>query len=549
MTFALGLDYGTSTVRALIADTADGNVIALSEVPYPHGNDGVIVDPDNPDLARQHPLDYLECGRKAIRTAREEASLSPGDIVGIGVDTTGSTPLPTDARGHPLAFRPDLEEHPAAMAWLWKDHTAASEASELTEAARREEPRFLESTGGSYSPEWFWAKLLRLVRGAPGVIERTAGWIELADWIPAVLTGREAQPVRSACPAGHKGWFHRSWGGYPSPRFLERLDPHLARIRRTLPDRVLPAGCPAGRLTGEWAGATGLRPGTPVSAGILDAHAGAVGCGIREGTLVKILGTSTCDIVVSPLARPLPSIPGLCGIAPDTVLPGHHGLEAGQSAVGDIFHWWVRRIAPGSGAGFTDLERQAEGLAPGESGLLALDWNNGNRSILCDPRLSGLLLGQSLHTGPHEVYRALIEATAFGARAILDRIAEHGVEVRTIVACGGLAERNPLLMRIYADITNRPMRISASPQTCALGAAICGAVAAGVHPDFPTARKRMTRIREECYRPRAHAVAVYDELYRLYRQLHDAFGLPDRRTSLHPVMKRLLEMRDEARRD
>ena len=324
------------------------------------------------------------------------------------------------------------------------------------------------------------------------------------------------------------------------------MDPRLLPVRRSLPDRAQCAGEPAGRLSGEWAGRTGLRAGTPVSAGILDAHAGAVGCGIREGTLVKILGTSTCDIVVSPLSRPLPPIPGMSGIAPHSVLPGHYGLEAGQPAVGDIFHWWVEGIAPGGGAGFEELTRRAGRLAAGESGLLALDWNNGNRSVLADPRLAGLLVGQTLHTRPEEIFRALIEATAFGARAILERMEEHGVRTGTIVACGGLAERNPLLMQIYADITERAMRISRSSQTCALGAAICGAVAGGAHPDFPTAQESMTGAREEAYLPGDRACRAYRRLYPLYRQLHDAFGVAGTSIPLHQVMKELLEIRQSA---
>ena len=551
---ALGLDYGTNTVRALVVKLQDGREIAVAEYPYAHGDQGVIVDPDHPDLARQHPQDYLdgtvEVVNEVLRLAAErEPSFRASQIVGLGVDTTGSTPLPIDRNGEPLASHEAYRDHPAAQAWLWKDHTSVAEAHELTEAAAELKPHLLESCGDSYSSEWFWAKLLRCARTAPEIIRETYSWIEIADWIPAVLTGNQSQPVRGLCSAGHKGWFDEEQGGYPDFDFLNRIDPHLARIRQTLPDQAQAIDQAAGRLTDHWATRLGLNPGIPIAVGALDAHLGAVGSGIAEGTLVKILGTSTCDIVVSSLAQSLPSIPGLCGVARHSVLPGYFGLEAGQSAVGDIFHWWVQCLRRGGSSWDHDaLTTAAQRLAPGESGLLALDWNNGNRSVLADSRLSGLLLGQSLHTRPEEIYRALIEATAFGARMILERIEEYGVPVTEIVTCGGLAEKNPLLMQIYADVTGRTMKVSRSSQTCALGAAIAGAVNGKVFSDVPAAQKTLTGTKERQYRPNQTAQSIYDMLYELYRRLHDAFGIPLARPELNTAMKELLMIRDEVRR-
>ncbi len=547
---ALGLDFGTNTVRALIVDSRDGRELGTAEATYAHGDQGIITDPHQPDLARQHPLDYLEGASQVTRQAVAQAEADHGktfSVIGIGVDATGSTPLPLDSQGDPLCLHPEFKDHPNAMAWLWKDHTSIAEAAELTEHAQKEATGYLKTCGGTYSSEWFWAKLLHCARETPSLIAETATWIEIADWIPAVLCGREQHPKRGICQAGHKGWFHDDWGGYPSIEFLEKVDPQLSRIRQTLPQQAFPIDQAAGSLTVAWAERLGLAPGTPVAMGALDAHLGAVGCGIGPGTLVKILGTSTCDIIVSPLAEKLPDIPGLCGIVPHSVLPHHYGLEAGQSAVGDIFNWWVDVIQPGAGSTHESLTQQAAGQSPGEHGLLALDWNNGNRTVLVDPQLSGLILGQSLHTQPFEIYRALIEATAFGARVIMERIAEYGVPINQVIACGGIAEKNDFLMQLYADITGRVMKTSRSAQTCALGAAISGAVVGGAHPDIPSAQTAMTGTKARLFEPRGNAQERYDQLYALYRQLHDAFGVSGEPTELASIMKRLLEIRQQAR--
>jgi L-ribulokinase len=460
-----------------------------------------------------------------------------------------------DAAGRPLAFDKRFRKDPAALAWLWKDHTAHAEAEEITALAREIRPQYLAKCGGTYSSEWFWSKLLHCLRTSPEVFAAAHTWVECTDFLPAVLAGTEhpSKVVRGICAAGHKAMYHESWGGLPDAEFLSRLDPRLGALRARLYDRAYTVEKVAGTLTAAWAGKLGLPQGLPVAVGAFDAHLGAVGSGIAPGTLVKILGTSSCDMMVAPRAQKLSDVPGLCGIVPGSILPGFYGLEAGQSAVGDIFNWFVNYIQPGGKklGSHENLTREAKKLRPGESGLLALDWNNGNRTVLVDPRLTGLVLGQTLHTRPAEIYRALIEACAFGALAIINRFEEYGVAVRQVVNCGGIAEKNPLVLQIYADVTGRPMKVARSAQTCALGAAICGAVAAGAkaggYGDFAAAQQRMTGLRPRVFAPDAKAHEVYGQLYALYRQLHDAFGTTAWQGNLHNVMKELLEVRAAAR--
>jgi L-ribulokinase len=339
------------------------------------------------------------------------------------------------------------------------------------------------------------------------------------------------------------------WGGYPDPEFLSRLDPKLGRLRERLPSKAHTNDRAVGRLTEEWARRTGLPAGIPVAVGAFDAHYGAIGAGVDTGTLVKIIGTSTCDITVWPSQKKLADVPGVCGIVNGSVLPAYYGLEAGQSAVGDIFNWFVNYIEPGGkkAGSHEALTKAAAQLKPGESGLLALDWNNGNRTVLVDQRLTGLLVGQTLYTTPGEIYRALIEATAFGALTIINRFEEFGVKINQVVNCGGIAEKNPLVMQIYADVTGRPMKVSRSGQTCALGAAIAGAVVAGAHKNFTAAQTAMTGLKPRVFQPDPKNQATYAELYKLYKKLHDAFGVEGWNGNLRDVMKGLLEIRAKAR--
>jgi L-ribulokinase len=553
--YTIGLDYGTNSVRALMVDAADGREVAASVYDYKRGQAGVILSRD-PQLARQHPADYLEGTEAGVRgalaqTAKKVRGFRPEQVAGIGVDTTGSTPLPVDERGEPLAFSRRFAKNPAALAWLWKDHTSVAEAAEITELARKIRPKYLAKCGGTYSSEWFFSKILHCLRTAPEVFEAAASWVELADYIPAALTGTQTRDQMTAgiCAAGHKAMYNESWGGYPDREFLAQLSPKMGALRERLCARVRDVSAAAGQLTGAWAARTGLREGIPVAVGAFDAHLGAIGAGIAPGTLVKIIGTSTCDIAVWPLKAKLADIPGLCGIVSGSVLPDCYGLEAGQSAVGDIFNWFVNYIQPGGAeaGSHAALTRGAGRLRAGESGLLALDWNNGNRTVLVDQRLTGLLLGQTLYTTPAEIYRALIEATAFGALTIINRFEEYGVRISQVVNCGGIAEKNPLVMQIYADVTGRPMKVSRSAQTCALGAAVAAAVVAGVHRDFAAAIGAMTGLKPRVFKPDAAAHAVYRDLYSLYSVLHDAFGKARGQGGLHAVMKQLIDLRARVR--
>jgi L-ribulokinase len=561
--YVIGLDFGTNSCRSLIVDVANGKELASHVFPYPSGSDGVLIDANDPNFARQNPADYVEGIEATIIEALKKAKVvdpafSPSHVIGIGVDTTGSSPLPVDAEGQPLCFNEKLKNNPAAMVWLWKDHTSYAEAAQITELASAIRPQYLSKIGGTYSSEWWWSKILHCKHVAPDVYDAAESWIEICDWIPAVLTG-ELTPrsiKRSVCAAGHKAMFHAAWHGLPDVEFLEKLSPGLGSLRSRLFDQTFTAEHRAGYLSEEWAKKLGLSTSVAIAVGAFDAHMGAVGAGISTGTLVKIVGTSTCDIMIHPHKESLKDIPGVCGIVDGSVMDGYYGIEAGQSGVGDIFLWFVNNLVSESFGStqdekFQNLSIAASELHPGESGLLALDWNNGNRTILVDVRLTGMLLGQTLHTTPPEIYRALIEATGFGALAIIDRIEEYGVKVKEVVNCGGLAVKNTLMMQIYADIIGRPMKISRSEQTPALGAGIFSAVAAGKksggYDSVDDARKAMTGA-GKVYLPVKEHHETYKKLYTLYRQLHDGFGMKSWSGEMFNVMKELLVIRDEVRR-
>ncbi|MGH9408262.1 MAG: ribulokinase [Vicinamibacterales bacterium] len=556
--YTIGIDYGTNSVRAVVVDCADGRTIGSYVFEYPSGEQGVLLDAKQPHLARQNPADYLDGLRASVNGALAAADANPefarDRVIGIGVDTTGSTPLPIDATARPLALDPRWKNNLAAQAWLWKDHTSTAEAAAITDAARAHAPEYLAPIGGTYSSEWWWSKIWRCLNVAPDVFAAAASWIELADLVPAVLAGagRPSDVVRCICAAGHKAMFSDTWGGLPSKAFLARLDPKLADLRERLYDRAYPPGHPAGALSPAWARTFGLRAGIAIAMGGFDAHYGAVGSGITTGTLVKIIGTSTCDCAIAPADGGMTDIPGICGSVNGSILPGYIGIEAGQSAVGDILKWWVEGVLGGSDAMHAELSAAAAALAPGESGLLALDWNNGNRTILVDTRLTGLIVGQTLHTTRAEIYRALIESTAYGARAIIERLREYRVPVDRVVCCGGIAEKNDLFMQIYADVIGQPMLIAGSPQTPALGAAVSAAVtagaAAGGYDRWDEAQQRMTRVKAKRFEPDPSARTMYDELYALYRELHDAFGGVGTRSSdvMGSIMKRLLAAKEHA---
>jgi L-ribulokinase len=557
MAYAMGLDYGTNSVRCLIVDVTNGNEPGTAVYEYETGQAGIILDPSDHNLARQNPADYIKGAevtiKEAIRQARKsDSKFDTNKIIGIGVDTTGSTPIPVDKNGTPLNMLDEFKNNPNACAWLWKDHTGHAEAAEITELAKKEHPEYLAKCGGIYSSEWFFSKILHCIRTDKKVADAAYTWVEHADWMPAVLTGTDSPDKlkRCRCAAGHKAMFNDNWGGYPAKEFLAKLDPKLGKLRETLSDETFTVDVEAGKLIDEWAEKTGLPKGISVAIGAFDAHLGGVGSGIKEGILVKIIGTSTCDMAVAPNDAKLPDVPGICGIVDGSILPGYFGLEAGQSAVGDIFNWFVNYIQPGgSKAGSHEaLTEKATKLKPGQSGLLALDWNNGNRTILVDQRLTGLLLGQTLHTKPEEIYRALVEATAFGALTIINRFEEYGVKISEIINCGGISEKNPLIMQIYADVTGREMKISRSAQSCALGACIAGAVAAGKkaggYDNFDDAQTAMCAIKDITFKPIPKNVEVYKKLYKLYKQLHDALGVSGHTEDLSKLMKELLNIKD-----
>ena len=549
--FTIGIDYGTNSVRALVVRCKDGAELGTGVVNYPSGTQGVLLDPKDHHLARQNPADYLFGLEKSIKLALAQAKKTKGfdarQVVGLGVDSTGSSPIPVDAANTALAQQKKWAGNLAAHCWLWKDHTSVKEAAEITALAAKIRPHYIAKCGNTYSSEWFWAKVLHCRRTAPKVFAAAYSWVELADWIPSVLAGvKDPTAVkRGVCCAGHKALYAADWGGLPDKEFLSQLDPALADLRDRLYEEAHDATASAGTLCAEWSKKLGLPAGIPIAIGEMDVHYGAIGSGVAEGTLVKVIGTSTCDCGVVSADKTVADIPGICGIVKGAILPGYYGLEAGQSAVGDIFKWFVEGVL-GDVKLHATLTAEAAKLKPGQSGLLSLDWNNGNRTILVDQLLTGLTLGTTLYTTKAELYRALIEATAFGARAIIERFKEYGVPIDRVVCAGGIAEKNPVLMQIYADVTGCTMLVAGSSQACALGSAISAAVLAGAQPDFATAQKKMTRLKKVSYKPKAGNQKIYNELYALYRQLHDSFGGVNKSADLSRVMKDLLAIKQSA---
>jgi len=550
-TFTIGIDYGTNSVRALVVRCHDGKEFGSAVFNYPSGIQGILLDPKDHHLARQHPGDYLlgleKSVKGALASASQKAGFSVDRVIGLGVDTTGSSPIPVDKNNRAMALDPKWKKNLHAQCWLWKDHTAWEEAARITELAAKHRPEYIAKCGDAYSSEWWWSKIWHCLRVAPRVFDAAHSWVELADWIPSVLAGVD-DPLavkRGICAAGHKALYSDEWGGLPDKKFLAMLHPKLASLRDRLYGKAHDATESAGALCPAWARKLGLPAGLPIAIGEFDVHYGAIACGVSEGTLVKVIGTSTCDCAVVPMGKKVADIPGICGIVPGAILPGYFGIEAGQSAVGDIFKWWVEGIC-GDASLHAPLTREAAKLRPGQSGLLALDWHNGNRTILVDPLLTGGIIGQTLHTTRAEIYRALIEATAFGARAIIERIREYGVPVKRVVCAGGIAEKNPLLMQIYADITGCTMHVAGSSQACALGSAISASVLAGAHKDFRSAQKAMVKIQSRSYTPDATAKKTYDRLFVLYRKLHDSLGGVNTRADLSLVMKDLLSISKSA---
>jgi L-ribulokinase len=550
--YTIGVDFGTESGRAVLVDCADGRELATTVYQYANGViDERLPEPHayvelEPDWALQDPEDYLRTLERTVPAVLVEAHVDPGDVIGIGIDFTSCTMLPTTADGTPLCLLDDLRSDPHAWVKLWKHHAAQPEADRINAvAAERGEP-WLPRYGGRISSEWFFAKALQILDEAPGVYARADRLIEAADWIVWQLTGVE---TRNNCTAGYKAmWSKRD--GFPPDAYFAALDPRLEHVvDEKLSRAIAPVGTRAGFLTERAATLTGLRTGTPVAVANVDAHVSAPAATVTQpGTMVVIMGTSNCHIV---LGDELAFVEGMCGAVEDGVVAGLFGYEAGQSGVGDIFAWFADHAVPleyhdEARRRGTDLhnvlEQDAARLQPGESGLLALDWWNGNRSVLVDAELSGLLVGLTLATRAPEIYRALIEATAFGTRVIVDAFESAGVGVNGIVACGGLPQHNELLMQIYADVTGRDFAVAASSQTPALGAAMFAAVAAGPeaggHASVVDASRRMAHLAPRVFRPVEAHHAVYSELYREYVRLHDLLGRDE-----ESVMKTLRRIR------
>jgi L-ribulokinase len=517
VTYAVGIDFGTESARALLVDCRDGTEVGVRVHEYANG----VIDeqlgglPLEPDWALQDPRDYVAAVEQTVALLLVDAGVAADDVCGVGIDFTSCTMLPTLADGTPLCLVDELRTEPHAWVKLWKHHAAQPEADRINEVGVERGEPWVRRYGGKYSSEWFFAKALQILDEAPSVYARAERLLEGADWIVWQLTGVE---TRNACTAGYKAMWSKA-DGFPDRDFFAALDPRFADVVDEKMSRVLaPLGARAGGLSDRAAAWTGLVPGTPVAVANVDAHVSVPAVGVTEpGRFVAIMGTSTCDIL---LGRDLAVVDGMCGVVEDGVLPGLYGYEAGQSAVGDIFAWYVEHV----GAVHAALTNEAARLQPGESGLLALDWWNGNRSVLVDADLRGLIVGLTLATRPPEIYRALIESTAFGMRVIIESFERAGVPVDEVVACGGLPERNPLLMQIYADVCGRPIEVASSSQAPALGAAMFAAVAAGVHPSIVDASQAMASAPRATYEPDPGHVAIYDQLYREYVRLHDLFG-------------------------
>ncbi len=553
--YTVGVDFGTESARAVLVDVGDGRELGVAVHRYANGViDDRLPAPDGdielgPDWALQDPRDYLETFRQAVPAVVAESGIDPVDVIGIGIDFTACTMLPTTADGTPLCFLDAHRREPHAWVKLWKHHAAQPEADEINRVAAELGEPWLDRYGGKISSEWFFPKALQILHEAPATYAAADRLLEAADWVIWQLTGVE---TRNNCTAGYKAIWSAE-DGFPDARFFAALDPRFGAIVDDKMSRsIARLGEPAGRLTERAASWTGLRPGIAVAVANVDAHVSVPAATVTEpGTLVAIMGTSICHVVLSDAA---PAVPGMCGVVRDGVIPGLYGFEAGQSSVGDLFGWFVQQGVPPA---FHDRARErslsvhevlaeaAAELPVGGSGLLALDWWNGNRSVLVDADLSGLLIGLTLASQPPEIYRALIEATAFGTRVIIDAFEAGGVAIDQVVACGGLPERNRLLMQIYADATGRSWRVAASSQTPALGSAMFAAVAAGsAAGGFDSIREaagRMAHLRDEVYRPIEANRRVYDLLYAEYVRLHDLFG-----RGIDPAMKTLKGIRHAA---
>lgn len=550
--FTIGVDYGTQSGRTVLVDIETGEELAIAVKIYPHG----VMDeylPDGTtklaqDFALQHPQDYLDVLSETIPAVIKASKVKAEDVIGIGIDFTACTMLPTLKDGTPLCFLENYKTNPHSYVKLWKHHAAQDEANKLNKIAEERGEDFLKRYGGKISSEWLVPKVWQILNEAPEVYKTADKFMEATDWVIMQLCGEEK---RNSCTAGYKAIWHKQ-SGYPSKEFFKALDPALENlIEEKLSTDIYPIGAKAGEITEKASKLTGLLPGTAVAVANVDAHVAVPAVGITdEAKLLMIMGTSTCHILLGTEEK---LVPGMCGVVEDGVIPGYKGYEAGQSCVGDHFEWFVENCVPAVYVKEAAdrklnihelLTEKASKLKVGESGLLALDWWNGNRSVLVDVDLTGMILGCTLLTKPEEMYRALIEATAYGTRMIVETFRENGVPVKELYAAGGIAEKNRLMMQIYSDVTNMEIRIAASPQAPALGSAMFGALAAGSekggYSTIVDAAKHMAKVKEEFYSPIPDNVEIYNKLYKEYKILHDYFGRGE-----NNIMKRLKKIKAE----
>lgn len=542
--YTIGIDYGTLSGRAMLVNVETGEELDSAVLDYPHS----VMDEKLPngkklgiDWALQHPQDYLDVLYTTIPEIMKKSGVLPDDVVGIGLDFTACTILPAKKDGTPLCFMDKYKDEPHAYVKLWKHHAAQKQANRVNEIASARGEKWLKNYGGKVSSEWAVPKIWQILDEAPEIYDEADTFIEAADWIVWRLTGHEN---RNACCAGYKEMWNKNTG-YPSSEFFKALDPRLEHITDKLGKEISPVGTKAGELTDEMAEKLGLNAGIAVADAIIDAHVFVPAAGIaEEGKMLAIMGTSTCHMLLGKTEK---QVDGMCGVVEDGILPGFFGYEAGQACVGDHFQWFIENCVPAEYTKEAEkqgvnihkyLRSKAEKLKPGESGLIALDWWNGNRSCLVDYDLTGMMLGMTLLTKPEEMYRALIEATAFGTRMIIEKFREFGVDVHEFYAAGGIAKKDPMTMQIYADIINMPIKIAASDQGGALGSAIFGAVAAGKknggYDSVYEAASVMGKVLDTVYMPKEENVKIYNELFDEYRILHDYFG-----KGANDVMKRL----------
>ncbi|WP_026809556.1 ribulokinase [Arenibacter latericius] len=544
MRYVIGLDYGTDSVRAILVRCTDGEILEKSVFVYPRWKKGLYCDPEK-NLYRQHPLDHLEGLQFTISELVKNSKIYSKEIKAICVDTTGSSPMPVNKDGVSLALLPEFKDNPNAMMILWKDHTSIKEATEITKLAENwGGENFTKYSGGIYSSEWFWSKILSIHRKDKEISKAAFSWMEHCDYVTGVLTGLDLENLkRSRCAAGHKALWHKDWDGLPPKEFLSKLDITLGSLRDNLYSKTYTSDMPAGYISKEWAAKLGLSDNTIIAVGTIDAHAGAVGAGIKENALVKVVGTSTCDMLIASkdsLGKKLVS--GICGQVDGSILPGFFGLEAGQSAFGDVLAWFAQLVLTASvslikesqlldhntkkaltqelmDSMIIQLSKEASELSVEDSTVVSLDWINGRRSPYVNESLQGAIMGLKMGTQSAHIFKSLVESLCFGSRRIIDRFEEEGIHIEEVIAIGGVANKSKLVMQTMADILGRSIKITASTQTPALGAAMYAAVASGVYQTMDEAINNMGPGFDEVYEPDLKNKKIYDAKYLLYQRL------------------------------